>query len=425
MDLDLSDIQGNIVPGFNKDHQAFVLVRFQSGESGQKWLAALAPEIASAKEVDGFNVAFSSMRSRRSVDPSHRDGGSLDSISATWVNLAISFAGLRVLPGVGNVASFPQTFRSTRVPGVPATPTLADLHALLIVASDQPADLVIELERQRQRMLACGVLEVTLFRGDTLPGERRGHEHFGFKDGKSQPAIAGTAFGNGLPVAAGEFILGRPDQTGRPSGSGLPAWTRNGSFLAFLKLEQHVTTFWSAMREHAKQVGAQPDDLASALVGRKRDGTPVDKEPSRMSHIGRGYSRWLPSTDASRHRLIRRGVPYGAPLSNGQPENGERGLLFLAYQADLVRQFEHVWGQWLNGPDFPVPGAGRDALVGHLPGQGATLRPASIPRPGQKGSSIAFRLPEFVTPRYGGYFFAPSISALSSLAAGARAKPPR
>jgi len=33
MDLNLSDIQGNIVPGLNKDHEAFLFVRFRSGEA--------------------------------------------------------------------------------------------------------------------------------------------------------------------------------------------------------------------------------------------------------------------------------------------------------------------------------------------------------------------------------------------------------
>jgi Dyp-type peroxidase family len=422
MDLDLTNIQGNIVPGFNKDHQAFVFVRFRDREGARRWLTELQPEIASVVEVQGFRVAFKSIQDRRphGTEP---DGGSLDHISATWVNLAISFGGLSVLSGVGNLTGFSQTFRVNRVPGVASSPSLGDVHALLIVAADQTADLGNELGRQLQRMAACGVDQVTLWRGDTLPGDQRGHEHFGFKDGISQPAIAGTTFGKGPPVAAGEFILGRPDQTGQPSGGGLPDWTRNGSFLAFVQLQQHVTAFWSAMRKQAEQIGVKPEVLAAALVGRKLDaeGTPVDQVPSRLSHIGRGYSGWLPPRDASRHRLIRRGVPYGVPLKDGQPDDGERGLLFVAYQADIARQFEHVWGQWLNGPDFPVPGAGRDALVG----QGAGQRPASIPRPGQKGSSIAVRLPEFVTPRYGGYFFAPSISALASLAGVARVNPVR
>jgi Dyp-type peroxidase family len=423
VDLDSSNIQGNIVPGFNKDHQAFVLVRFRTGECGREWLAALQPEIASAKEVEAFNVLFKSLRDRRPEDPAHRDRGSLHTISATWVNLAISYNGLRLLPGATNVARFPTSFSTNRIPATDLSAPARDVHALVIVAADQTHDLDTELTRQRARMAACGVDEITAFRGDTLPGDQRGREHFGFKDAISQPRIVGTNSGTGPPVAAGEFILGQPDQTGQASGGGLPEWTRNGSFLAFLQLQQHVSTFRSAMHQHAQHLGVQPDDLATWMIGRKRDaaGTLVDNPPSFFSHIGRGYSRWLPPAEALRHRVLRRGVPYGPPLPEGEPDDGQRGLLFVTYQADIARQFEHVWAKWLNGPDVPVPGAGRDALVG----QGVGQRPASIPRPGQKGGSISLKLPTFVTPRYGGYFFAPSIDALSALAASAHPRPVR
>src|SRR5207302_10724146 len=53
-DLDLDAIQGNVVPGFSKDHQAFVFVRFGDAAAGRAWLAAIQPDIASAREVENF-----------------------------------------------------------------------------------------------------------------------------------------------------------------------------------------------------------------------------------------------------------------------------------------------------------------------------------------------------------------------------------
>jgi Dyp-type peroxidase family len=427
VELDRNNIQGNIVPGFNKDHQAVVLVRFGSGAAGQQWLAALRPEIASAHEVEAFKTAFKSVKERRPPDPEHRDGGSLRALSATWINVALSFAGLRLLPGVGNAAHFSQTFRANQVPGADAGEVPGEVHALLIVAADHLADLDLELERQRQRMAATGAHEVSVFHGATLPGDQRGREHFGFKDAISQPRISGTTSGSGPEVAAGEFILGLPDQTGRTSGNGLPAWTRNGSFLAFVQLQQHVATFWSAMREQARQFGVQPEDVAAWIVGRKHDadGSLLVDPPARLSHIGRGYSRWLPPSEAQRHRIVRRGIPYGPPWVEGQPDDGERGLLFVAYQADLERQFEFVWTHWLNMPGFPIPGAGRDGLVGQVnwpPQSTATgKRSTAVSRPDPRGGMISLSLPAFVTPQYGGYFFAPAIDALSEIASAAAA----
>jgi Dyp-type peroxidase family len=422
VNLDLSDIQGNVAPGFKKDHQTFVLLRFPTGEAGRTWVKALENEIATAAEVTAFNTLFSKIRARRG-DNAEPDSGVLGVLAATWLNVAFSFRGLQTLRGARETERFPPAFKTNRIPAAQAFDRADDVHAVLIIASDQSDDLNVELERQQRRMATHGVEEIAAFRGDTLPGEQRGREHFGFKDAVAQPNIIGISPGLGPPVAVGEFILGQPDQTGQPSGGGLPVWTRNGSFVAFLQLQQHVTTFWSAMHKQAQLLGVKPDDIASWTIGRKRDaeGAQLDQPPSSFSHIGRGYSRTLPPSDSQRHRILRRGVPYGAPLKEGEPDEGLRGLLFVAYQADITRQFEHVWGKWLNGPDFPVPGAGRDALVG----QSREPRPASIPRPGQKGGSISLKLPAFATPKYGGYFFTPSIGGLSALAEPTRPTPVR
>src|SRR4051794_13869445 len=60
--LNLGSIQGNILPGFNKDHQAFLFVRFRGADEGLRWLRAILPELASAAEVEGFRTAFRSMK---------------------------------------------------------------------------------------------------------------------------------------------------------------------------------------------------------------------------------------------------------------------------------------------------------------------------------------------------------------------------
>jgi Dyp-type peroxidase family len=421
--LELDKIQGNALPGFNKDYQAFLFVRFATQGSGAQWLRTVHPQLASAAEVEAFRAAFKSVRDRRPPEASDgRDGGALRAISATWINLAITFAGLRQI-GADGTARFPRAFRLNRVPGLPEAAIRSDVHALLIIAADYESNLSDELERQRQQLPRSGVEEVLLLRGGTLPGEQRGHEHFGFKDGISQPHVAGTQWGSGPEVAPGEFILGERDQAGAASGAELPGWTRNASYVAFLQLEQHVETFWNAMRDQARQFGVAPEELATWIVGRKHDaeGTPASPTPSRLSHIGRGYARGLPAGEALRRRLLRRGIPYGAPASGPQSADTERGLHFISYQADLERQFEHVWADWLNGPTFPVPGAGRDAFVGQSTWSGQTGLPMAarrtvVERTDQRGGMINLSLPAFVTPRYGSYFIAPAIDAVAKLA---------
>lgn len=436
--LDCDNIQGNVVPGFRKDYQAFVFVRFRTADSGRMWLSQLGPRLTSATEVENFRRKFKRLKAE-APHPDERDAGALSHISATWINLGLSFAGLRLLLGPAQAARFPAAFRVNRVPGTDHS--TAKLDALLIVAADYPEDLEAELERQCRRMSMAGIDEVKSFHGASLPGSQIGHEHFGFKDGVSQPRIAGSDWGMGAEVAAGEFVLGYPDQTGKPSGAGMPEWTQNGSFLAFVQLQQHVGAFWKSMKQQAQQFGVQPTDVAEWVVGRHLDatGSQLSKTPSRISHIGRGYASWLPPSDSLRHRILRRGIPYGPPWNSQAPDDTtERGLLFVAYQADLERQFEHVWSTWLNSPNFPIPAAGRDALVGQVTGPGpvrpladqplipawssADLRPALEPRGTQPGATVAVRIPAFVTPRCGAYFFAPSLNSLSFLAVGAPPK---
>jgi Dyp-type peroxidase family len=427
MTLDLGNVQGNIVPGFNKDHQAFLFVSFRDTGAGQRWLASLQAQVASSQEVLGFKNLFQAIKSRRSEDPTTRDRGALSVISATWVNVALSSRGLQIIGATGYPDRFGVEFRSNTVPGVARDARYVDIHALLIVAADHPHDLDAAVQLHRQKMVEFNIFEVASLRGDTLPGELRGREQFGFADGVSQPRMAGTPFGNGPPVAPGEFVLGYLDETGEPSGNGLPTWARDGSFLVFLQLEQHVGAFRRAIQHEADHLDLHADELAAEIVGRYPDGAAIEPR-SRFSHVGRGSPQWLAGEKWLRHRLIRRGIPYGQPLVEGGRDDGGRGLYFLSYQADIGRQFEYVWARFLNAPDFPSSGNGRDALTGlvQMPGEspltdnGHTLVIRTDQRPataylGQKGQLISLRLPAFVTPHYGGYFFAPSISALADL----------
>jgi Dyp-type peroxidase family len=407
----LSDVQGNVWPGFNKDHAAFLLVAISEPESGQDWLRRLAPQIASAEEVAGFNALFKLVRARLSGDEQR----ALRVVSASWTNLALTFAGLQRLLGPTAVAQLPPAFRTNRVPFAESAADASEVHAMVILAADRRPDLDAELQRQRELLRTTGVREVRTYRGATLPGRMRGREHFGFKDLVSQPVLAGTA--PDLPDAdltpAGDVVVGQPeaDGGGRLAGA---EWTRNGSFLAFIQLQQHVGTFWSTMQQQAGRLGLGREQLAERLVGRTEAGDELSPQPPRLSHVGRAYPRWLPAGEADRHRIMRRGIPYGSPWEPDRPDDGnERGILFVAYQADLARQFEHVWSRWLNGADFPGPGAGSDPLVGGMPSGPRSVAESTR---GQDERIVQLTLPHFVTPRYGGYFFSPALSQFAALA---------
>jgi Dyp-type peroxidase family len=269
---------------------------------------------------------------------------------------------------------------------------------------------------------------------ETLPDEQR--EHFGFADGFGQPAVEGMSNnlpGQGTPqpetgawndIKAGEFILGYPNEDGETE-SGPAAWLLyDGSYMVYRKLEQDVPLFREVVSRQARAYAKAELDagnvttelssragfelMAAKLVGRWRDARPLELFPGpdrdvdlrtqgggRVdndfrygddpngytcplgAHVRRTNPRDLLGVhhpEARRHRIIRRGMPYG-PAYDGwdgegeatvaeKPDDAKRGLIFICFNADLERQFEVVQGQWCNdGNDFNL-GAQQDFLLG-------------------------------------------------------------
>jgi deferrochelatase/peroxidase EfeB len=54
-----------------------------------------------------------------------------------------------------------------------------------------------------------------------------------------------------------------------------------------------------------------------------------------------------------RHRLLRRGRPYGPLVADRYKDDGQsRGLVFAALNANIERQFEFVQQAWITSPNF-------------------------------------------------------------------------
>jgi deferrochelatase/peroxidase EfeB len=222
---------------------------------------------------------------------------------------------------------------------------------------------------------------------------------------------------------------------------------QNGSFLAYLRLQEHVGAFRDFLREHG-QTREEQELVAAKLMGRWRSGAPLVLAPEKDdpalgmdmqrtnnfdygkmdpygygcpvgSHIRRMNPRDT-ADNINRRQMIRRGGTYGPRLPEDAPEDGvERGIAAFIGCASLIRQFEFAMNVWANDPRFKNLGNERDPFVGTQDGTFDMTIPKRPIRKKIKG------LPAFTTIRGGAYFFLPGIRALRFLAAGDAAARPR
>lgn len=122
------------------------------------------------------------------------------------------------------------------------------------------------------------------------------------------------------------------------------------------------------------------------------------------------------------HRVLRRGREYGPGLSPGEamqpaPQGDpERGLHFVALNANIERQFEFVQNAWIAGTKFDGLTEESDPLLGNRePVEGDPFTNSfSMPQAGKVRRRI-LEMPQFTTVRGGAYFFLPGIRALRYL----------
>jgi Dyp-type peroxidase family len=323
-----------------------------------------------------------------------------------------------------------------------------DLHAVIILFARDVAERD-RCTREHQRFLQqCGVEVLSSLDLAALPPFDHAHEHFGYRDRLSEPVVEGTGFeptpGSGRPLKAGEFFLGYVDETGlQPALPQPEILSRNGSYIAYIRLQQNVGAFRDFLRQH----GDTPEEqelVAAKLMGRWRSGAPLvlspDKDDPDVANdkqrannfdyakmdpygyacpLGAHIRRMNPRDTAQnmeRRRMIRRGGTYGPVLPEGAPDDGvDRGVAAFVGCASLTRQFEFAMNVWANDPEFHELGNEHDPIFGTQDG----TRDFTIPRrPIRKKIKS---LPAFTTVRGGAYFFLPGIKALHWLAAGAKA----
>lgn len=467
-ELESRDIQGLVISGYGHLPCAtYMLLRVTDHVAARRWLGQIVAEITTAdgrQERASVNVAFT----REGLEHLGLDADAIKTFSRAFFEGMATEHRSRILgdakenePANWNWGGADKT-------------KAVDILLLLFAVDETELDLL--LARQRASFATSGIAEIALLPAGRQPDN---HEHFGFADGMGQPAIedspqAKKAVGRNL-LKAGEILLGHVNAYDKPADSprvnaardpqnillaaeqvqgraedksAMRDLGRNGTYLVFRQLEQHVGDLYKflddATRTPDGQLNADASGrLAAKFVGRWPSGAPLvlspDKDDSTLadaddfgyyekdprgfacplgSHIRRANPRDSLGPDqtnalrsANTHRILRRGRSYGHRLKNPRVDDGaERGLHFICLNSDIERQFEFVQQTWINNPVFGGLNGEVDPLVGYLDkGDAIMTVPADPVR------TRVHNIRRFVTVKGGAYFFLPSIRALRYL----------
>jgi Dyp-type peroxidase family len=288
----MDDIQGLILFGYRDLTAArFLLLQITDAPAARGWLAGIANRVQTAAvEAQGqaVNIAFTA------------DGlKALGMDERVVQEFALEFVeGMRTEHRQRILGDFHENAPDKWLWGGPAN---KPVHAaLMLYASDEQRlrELVDELTAGFKSGGVCQVQELPAVR------LRYNKEHFGFRDGISNPVLKGSpqaakkleeiAQGGpdpkGLPtdfnlVEPGEFILGYRNEYGEETArSSIQDLLKNGSYMVFRQLEQNVKAFWTYCNEQTKDASGEDNPtervrLASKMVGRWPSGASFDRHP--------------------------------------------------------------------------------------------------------------------------------------------------
>jgi len=283
--------------------------------------------------------------------------------------------------------------------------------------------------------------------------------HFRYRDSIDEPELNDNPAGKDQQDL-NNFLIGYSTLKNPIPGplSGPEAkFAKNGCYNAFRILYQDVEAFNNFLEEQAELIAPKINQtkeytvewLAAKMCGRWRNGSPLvlspenpEHETSKSTDFGylandmkglkcpfSAHTRVANPRDEGVDtaganivpRIIRRGMPYGPPMSV-EPK-ADRGLIGLFLCGDLSSQFETLYG-WINMNNFsnvfnPANNTPQDPMIANRSSQSNMDLNFTIPM--QDGNDIVIKgpLPQFVITRGTAYFLLPSISSLTKIAEGA------
>lgn len=472
------DVQPGILSSLPADHGCVLLLRFGDGAE----LADFMKALPLTHQASPFNERGISVSLALSVE-GLRLAGFTDDELRTWPDAF--YEGMARRAGIlGDVrANHPRRWRlPARLEGGALTAEdlaaggensaavdLSEMHALLQLrlqrgAAKDPADarqrLIAALEawtEPKHRLALQWLVRLVGADGTSTV------EHFGWRDAQSDPVFDAAK----ASVKArdhshlGEALCGHANAVDHRSPGAHQAsakWLHNGSFLVVRKLREDLAEFDKALER--VEPALHPDIVRAKLMGRWHDGAtkgspgaplldeappPADRpnhfnfaaDPNGQTcpfhaHIRRSNPRQAagdlgvktqdpyPQAPVRPPKLMRRSMSYGPTRELG-PEDAERGLFFMAYNASVAEQFE-VIQRWLAGGNSSGGDSTQaDALVGvATPGRDRTClfhHEGTLHRVVlETGAPMNEEPRALVRLEWGAYWFVPALSIVAAIA---------
>ncbi|POS72801.1 dyp-type peroxidase [Diaporthe helianthi] len=459
--IDLSNIQGDILSGLPKKAETFFFFEIDKNVAAfRARLHKAVPLIASDKSVASGRDEIAAHRKQHS-----------GFLSIAFANISFSSKGLQKL-GINAAEAKDDGFTAGMLPdakalgdagtggdGKPFDPKWipefkkGTIDGVIVVAGDCEQSIKKKLDEILD-VFQKTVHKVINISGHSRPGKESGHEHFGFLDGVSNPAVDGISedLSEQGPVKPGVILLGRD---GDAQAADRPGWAKDGSFLAFRFLQQLVPEFDRFLELNAPRVNDPAVNTAELLgarfTGRWKSGAPIQVTPLHddpklaadktknnvftfdqgnqekcpfAAHVRKMNPRGdIPNEAINQHKVMRRGIQYGPEVDDRERQQHktqkDRGLLFVSYQSSLGNGFQFLQKAWANAVNFP-PGAppgqtpGFDPLIGQIDNTVHNEGPRNMTgaNPADVAASMDLGFQVWVVPKGGEYFFSPSISVL-------------
>jgi Dyp-type peroxidase family len=451
--LNETDIQGFVLRGYNLPFARYLFLHFEDIARARNLIGCLLPIVTTGQRWDGgkpqstVNIAFT-----------FRGLAALELPKATLISFPVEFQqGMKNRAAIlGDTGANAPEHWDTLWQGEKVHAWLAINAQSAEAIASRHAEIASLLE-ETHGAVELGVQDAA---SEQIGGKPTTREHFGFTDGFGNPDYLGVERssqrgqgklmpdGSWAPLATGELLLGYADEAGELPVAPVPhILASNGAFMVYRKLHQNLATFRAYLDAQAPLYAGGKEKLAAKFIGRWSDGTPLElspdvpdasivHDPNRNTNFTYGadpegtrcplgaHIRRVHPRDAfgftgrliDRRRITRRGLPYGRFAAEGEQvsDTEDRGVIFMALNASISRQFEFVQQQWIDYGNDAHLGNDKDMLMGNHGGRGKFVvqgdrNPANPP-------FVCGNLPNFVELRGGDYFFLPSITALAMIA---------